>query len=213
VPTRVIALVPFKCFTRAKQRLRAELSKGEVELVGRAMLADVVDALLASQVSRTVVLTDDTEVAAAAQDAGAEVALRSPDPGLNPALAAASTDAVSEGYGASLVVLGDLPMLRAEHVDRVLAAGQHAPVVLVPALDGGTALLYRRPPRCIAEHFGPDSAAAHRAAAEQAGLAVLELSDLEPEARADLDTIEDAQRILRSGHASRTRTVLEKILR
>jgi 2-phospho-L-lactate guanylyltransferase len=213
MPIKVIALVPFKCFTRAKQRLRTELSQSAVELVGRAMLADVVDALLASQVARTVVLTDDTEVAAAAQAAGAEVALRSPDPGLNAVLAAASADAVGEGYDASLVVLGDLPLLRATHVDCVLAAGERAPIVLVPALDGATALLYRRPPRCIPEHFGPDSAAAHRAAAQQVGLAALELADLDPDARTDLDTLEDAERILRSKRPSRTREVLEKFLR
>jgi 2-phospho-L-lactate guanylyltransferase len=213
MPFKVIALVPFKTFTQGKQRLRSALSRSAVEQVGRAMLADVVAALLNSQVTRTVVLTDDAEVAAAAQDCGAEVALRSPDPGLNPALSAASADAIAEGYGAALVVLGDLPLLRAEHIDRVLEAGEQTPIVLVPALDGGTALLYRRPPRCIPERFGANSAAEHRAAAQAAGMPWSELEDLDPDARADLDTLEDAQRILRSTRRSLTREVLEKYLR
>jgi 2-phospho-L-lactate guanylyltransferase (CobY/MobA/RfbA family) len=95
----------------------------------------------------------------------------------------------------------------------VLAAGERAPVVIVPALDGGTALLYRQPPRCIPESFGADSAARHRREAERAGLEALELPDIESEARADLDTLEDAERILRWNRPCRTREVLEKLLR
>jgi len=213
MPPRVIALVPFKCFTQAKRRLRSALCDAAVESIGRAMLADVLGALARSQVDQTLVLTEDAEVAAAAHAEGAAVALRSPDPGLNAALAAASADAELAGFEATLVVLGDLPLLESTHIDRVLAAGTQHGVVLVAALDGGTALLYRRPARIIQEHFGTDSAARHRSAALRAGLEACELGEIAAVAGLDLDTLEDAKQVLHRARPSHTRTALEKLLR
>ncbi len=118
-----------------------------------------------------------------------------------------------EGYEALLVALGDLPLLRCADIDRVVEAGHAHPVVLVPSADGGTALLLRSPPRRIPARFGPNSAARHEAAARAAGLEAFQLDALDELSRIDLDTPDDAARILASGIPCQTRDVLRKFAR
>ena len=211
---RVAALVPFKCFTRAKRRLRSAFSDAEVEALGRAMLADVLDALAGTaSLERVLVLTDDEAVAEAADQGGAQVRLQRPDPGLNPVIEAATAELEAEGFDACLVVLGDLPLLRPSHVEAVLDAGRDAPVVIVPSSDGGTALLYRRPPARMPARFGEQSAAAHTDAAREHGVEPLLLTALDERVRSDLDTPEDAERLLATDAPSRTREVLKEMRR
>ena len=211
---RVAALVPFKCFTRAKSRLRTRYSDSEVEAIGRAMLADVLDALAqAKTLECTTVLTDDTAVAEVAHRAGAAVRLREPDPGLNPALEQATQELTAAGFDAVLVALGDVPLLRGEDVDQVIAAGREQAVVIVPASDGGTALLFRRPPACIPTSFGPQSARAHLEASRAHGLEALRLTTLSDGVTLDLDTPEDVQKLLESEQPCRTGELLRKLRR
>ena len=208
---RTAAIVPFKCFTRAKRRLRVHYSDEQVERLGRAMLGDVLEALSrTSTLDRVTVLTDDEAVADVARDAGAAVRLEAPDPGLNPAIDAAEQDLLASKLDASLVVLGDLPLLQPPDVEKVVLAGQEHSLVIVPSTDGGTALLLRRPPACISSHFGPNSTALHIAAAEAAGLKPLVMTELGEEVALDLDTPEDARQVLSSPRPSRTRELLRE---
>ena len=208
---KVGALVPFKCFTRAKKRLRSHFSDAEVEELGRAMLADVLSALRGAALDAVVVLTDDVAVAEVARAAGARVQVRAPDPGLNAAIELGSAELAQEGFDAVLVVLGDLPLLQAADIDRVLEHARACDVLVVPAADGGTAMLWRRPPACMPAAFGEDSAAVHVARARARGLAVVRFDALPEELRVDLDTPEDAVRLLRTERPCRTRDVLEKL--
>ncbi len=204
---RAAALVPFKCFTRAKQRLRARFSDAQVEELTRAMLADVLAALRGvATLERVTVLTDDEAVAEVAAEAGVAFHLEKPDPGLNPVIDLATRRLEAEGFDASLVVLGDLPLLQPVDVEAVLEAGRRHPVVAVPADDGGTALLYRRPAGRIPAQFGGQSLARH---ASVAGRDFFALDGLDEVVRVDIDTPEDMQRLLDSERRCRTReTVL-----
>lgn len=209
---RIAAFVPFKCFTRAKRRLRSAYSDAAVEEISRAMLLDVLAALgAAAGLERVVVLTDDESVADVAAEAGAEVRLREPDPGLNPAIEGASAEAESQGFDAALVVLGDLPLLQPADVESVLREGASHAIVIVPSSDGGTALLYRRPPGVISARFGESSAKAHEHEATRRGLEPRIMTSLDWRVRIDLDTPEDAEQLLESELPSRTRDVLEKL--
>ena len=211
---RVAAAVPVKDFARAKRRLRVRFDDAAVERILRALVADVLGALgRAKRVERTFVLTDDAAVADAARASGASVTLRVPDPGLNAAIDAAAAECAAQGYDALLVALGDLPLLRGPDVDAVIEAGERAPVVIVPAADGGTALLFRRPPLAIPARFGPESCAAHEAAARERGLTPLLLTTIAESVRTDLDTPEDAERLARSDRTCRTIDVLRELLR
>ena len=209
---KVAALVPFKGLTHAKRRLRDALPADQVEILGRTMLEDVLAALLASSVDAVYVLSEDPAVAALAREAGADALLAAPDPGLNGAIDAAERALIGKGFGASLVALGDLPLLRSSHVETVLAAGRTHAVVIVPAADGGTSLLWRRPPGVVPARFGPDSADAHARKAALLSVPFTCLTGIDVGARADLDTLSDAKWLIRSGHASRTSELLRKLL-
>lgn len=205
----IVALVPFKCFTRAKQRLRARYSDAQVEALSRAMLADVLTTLQAvPQLAAVRVLTDDAAVRDAAAALGAEVRLVEPDPGLNPAIDQAAAEAREQGFEAALVVLGDLPLLTPADVQAVLEAGTASPVVAVPSEDGGTALLLRRGPLCIPARFGEKSCTRHAEAAREAGLELHLVTSVGEAVRVDLDTPEDAERVMASGRECRTRELL-----
>jgi 2-phospho-L-lactate guanylyltransferase len=159
------------------------------------------------------VLTDDAEVRDAAAAAGAEVRLEDPDPGLNPVIDQAAAEAVEQGFDAALVVLGDLPLLTSGDVQAVLEVGAACPVVVIPSEDGGTAMLLRRGPLCIPACFGEKSGPRHVETAREAGLGVRLFSSLEQAVRVDLDTPEDAERVIQSGRACRTRDLLRSFAR
>lgn len=211
---RTVAAVPVKDFARAKRRLRRRFDDAQVERVLRALLGDVLGALReAKRIERVVVLTDDAAVAEAARAGGADVMMRIPDPGLNEVIDLAAAELIAEGFDSLLVALGDLALLRGEDIDRIVAAGERAPLVIVPALDGGTALLLRRPPLVVSARFGPESAAAHEAAARERGLTPVVFSEFADDLRLDLDTPEDAERLARCDSPSQTVQVLREILR
>jgi len=210
---RVAAVVPVKDFTRAKKRLRSRFTDAEVERILRALLADVLEALLGSRlVERVLVLTDDAAVADAARSSGARVRERKPDPGLNPAIDEAAEELEQQGYDALLVVLGDLPLLQPADVDAVIEAGREHAVVIVPAEDGGTAMLLRRPPTLMPARFGPESSQAHDTAARERDVEPLWLTSIAEATRVDLDTPEDAARLIKSPVPCRTRDVLRELL-
>ena len=205
--------MPVKDFARAKKRLRARFDDRAVERILRALLADVLESLGdAKRIEDTFVLSDDAAVAAAARESGASVCLRAPDPGLNEAIELAAADRVMDGFDAVMVALGDLPLLSPADVDSLVEAGERAAVVIAPADDGGTALLFRRPPLVIPARFGPESASAHETAARERGVTPLVWS-LPKESQIDLDTPEDAARLAASARACRTRDVLRELLR
>jgi 2-phospho-L-lactate guanylyltransferase len=202
-----VAVVPVKRLAAGKSRLRDALGDAQVEALALAMLGDVVDAIRASGcVDRIVVATPDPEVGDAARALGAEARVAD-DPGLRAALDATAA-AYADPAGALLVVLGDVAGASGRDVAALFAAlAGGAGAVLAPARDGGTAALLRRPPGAIPSCFGPDSAAAHRAAAARAGVAFRELPL--PSLAIDLDRESDLAALLASDlPAKRTRAVL-----
>src|SRR5690606_15824297 len=162
------------------------------------MLEDVLAALRAvPALDAVAVVTADPEVAAVAEAAGARALRIAPDPGLNPSLARAAEALGPVCADGLLVVLGDVAGAEPETLGRVLdalAAGEPPRAVLVPARDGGTAALARRPPDAFPTRFGPDSAEAHRAAAAAAGVPLVELAL--PALALDLDDAEAVRAFL-----------------
>jgi 2-phospho-L-lactate guanylyltransferase len=207
-----LALVPVKRLGAAKSRLRGVLGERADELT-LAMLADVLDALVASpQLTRVVVVTPDEAVAQVARASGASARVAE-DAGLNEGLAAATSELAARGE-AVLVVLGDVAGATPRETAALFAAlaqlGGRG-VVLAPSRDGGTAALLRAPHGVMGTRFGAGSAAAHRALASEAGtpLRELALSAL----AIDLDRPEDLAALLASDSAAapRTRALLARL--
>jgi 2-phospho-L-lactate guanylyltransferase len=146
-------LVPLK--TRdPKSRLAAALSPGERAELMRSLLDRVVAAVRDAGVDRV------TVVSAEPLD-GHDVW---PDRGLawNDALAAASAEVVRASVVA--IVSADLPFLRGDEVEELLAATPERGLAIARALDGGTNAVSMRPPGLVRTRFGePGSAAVHAA--------------------------------------------------
>jgi 2-phospho-L-lactate guanylyltransferase len=205
------AVVPVKALAAAKSRLRPRLGDRDALRLTLAMLGDVLEALLAVRALGPVaVVTPDAEVAEVARAAGADARVR-PDPGLNAAVDDAA--AALAPSGPLLVVLGDVPGVRAAELEVLLAALDDAGgpgVALAPASDGGTSALLRAPSDCIPASFGPGSAKAHRDLAARTGVAFRELAL--PSLALDIDEPDDLDTFVRSASGGRrTRALLREL--
>ncbi len=206
----IAALVPVKELASSKSRLLPHLGADAVARLSVAMLSDVLEALQSVRsIDRVIVVTPDARVSDAARRVGAEVAL-SQTAGLNPSIeeACASTTGPKD---AVLVMLGDVPGVRADDVEKLLLALEGRGVALAPSSDGGTSALLRRPPDIIPAGFGPDSASVHRQLAERADVPFIEipLSSL----AIDIDDRDDLLTFLSGpGAGRRTRALLGELL-
>lgn len=197
-------VVPVRGGPLAKSRL--DLPVGTREALADAFARDTVAALLATgAVADVLVVTGDAEVAAWASGIGAQV-VDDPSRGLDAAVEAGVSAAVSAGPRDVAVVLGDHPALRAEEVDTALAAAAVHGRAVLPDLDGtGTALLTTRSATAPGPTaFGPGSAGAHAGI----GHTVLHLDV--PGLRTDVDDAASLARATQLGLGAATRAVLER---
>ncbi|MBW2370915.1 MAG: NTP transferase domain-containing protein, partial [Deltaproteobacteria bacterium] len=120
----IAALVPVKRLDAAKSRLREALPGDALPRLARAMLEDVLEALLAvPELDVVAVVTEDPEAARVAEAQGAE-ALLLDDAGLNPSLAVGAERLAARGLDALLVVLGDVAGATPADLGALLAAGR-----------------------------------------------------------------------------------------
>ncbi len=199
-------IVPVKTLAAAKSRL------GENgPLLARAFLIDTLAATRACpQVAQVVVATADPTVASDARLAGCTVVDDSGRPGIN---AAAAWAAEQVGIGGPCAVLvSDLPCLTPEGLSTVLQAAARLPRSFVSDATGeGTTMWLVAPGEVVSPSFGPDSAAAHRAAqaVDLVGTGLLKPEEVAV-ARRDVDTQDDLRlaRDLGLGPASREAVAL-----
>lgn len=211
---RTLAILPVKRFELAKTRLGGALRPDARRTLARAMVADVLDALLGSPVlDGVVVVTNEAPVAALAAGAGARV-LRDPhESGQSAAALVGIAQAHDEGYERVLLVPGDCPALDGAAIEALLAAASPPPSVTAVAdrHGEGTNALLLAPPAAIEPGFGPGSLERHRARAAAVGAAwrTVELPGL----LLDIDTAEDlaALRAVLASAGPRTRAVLEAL--
>jgi 2-phospho-L-lactate guanylyltransferase len=211
---RTAAILPVKSFARAKQRLGGSVSEQLRLDLAEAMVADVLLALAETpSIERTIVVTRETRVAAAAGEQGALVVEDAAEEGQSAAVALGVERALEEGMGRVLCIPGDCPALDSAELEALL--GQHdgtREVVVVPDRHGtGTNGLLLTPPQVIAPSFGPDSCPRHRALALAAGVPSMLTRPasllLDIDTGADLAALRDR---LAGDHAraARTRAVL-----
>lgn len=201
-----IVLVPFRAPGRGKTRLAPELDGDARGELATAMLADVVAAVRAAGVDRILGLVRGGGAEQTVRRLGLEVV---PDPrpgaGLDGAVAAAVGDLSTPARVA--VVMADLPRITAADVAAVL--DRDDAVVVAPTVDGGTAVLLRRPGDIIPTSYGPGSARRHVALARERGLhpAVVQ----RPGLAHDVDTPGDLAALADGGVGPRTTEVLARL--
>jgi 2-phospho-L-lactate guanylyltransferase len=207
------ALVPAKLGATVKTRLAPVLSHAERSALAHAMLADVLVALRGVRsLAGVAVITRDDSVVALAQAHGALALHEAHTDGLNASVADGIARCRERGASAVAVVMGDLPLLSSDEIERVIARLPEHGAVLVPSFDGtGTNVLALRPPDLLPRtEFGAGSLARHRAA--------LAACDVVPVlcplagAALDIDTVDDLARVPRGdGPGAATRRVLDEL--
>jgi 2-phospho-L-lactate/phosphoenolpyruvate guanylyltransferase len=226
---RTAAILPVKRFAEAKQRLGASMADPMRLELARAMVADVLYALAqTASIERTIVVTRESSLTAAAREQGALVLGDAPEAGQSAAVRIGVQRALAEGIERVLCIPGDCPALDPAELDRLLAIGpddrhdrqardgatvrRAGEVVIIPDRHGtGTNGLLLTPPDAIDPSFGPDSCARHRALALAAGAACR--VERPPSLLLDIDTRADLvalrERLASAGpSAPRTRAVL-----
>jgi 2-phospho-L-lactate guanylyltransferase len=170
------------------------------------MLDDVVTAAVATGWP-VLVVTDARSIATRARAAGAR-AMVVRARGTRDAARRGAAHALRDGAGATLIVAGDVPLVRATDLRRIALAGRRHEIVIVPdRARSGTNALYLRPPSRIAPRFGRRSFDAHRAAAGVDGRVVsIARLGLDVDTPADLDEL----RRLKRTAGPRTRAALDR---
>jgi 2-phospho-L-lactate/phosphoenolpyruvate guanylyltransferase len=231
---RTAAILPVKRFSHAKQRLNESVADSLRLDLARAMVGDVLSALRdCAAIERTVVVTCEESVAAAARYLEAIVIPDAAEAGQSAAVAQGIERAAAEGFERVLCIPGDCPALDPSELEALLAetgiraTGECLPasvrgeclpasatepgaarggreVVIVPDRHGtGTNALALAPPAAIPPGFGEGSCARHVAAARHAGIP-FGVEEL-PSLALDLDTPADVVALTRELEARRGR--------
>jgi 2-phospho-L-lactate/phosphoenolpyruvate guanylyltransferase len=171
---RTAAILPVKRFCDAKQRLKASVADPLHMDLTRAMVGDVLTALRECRsIERTIVVTSETSVAAAARYQGAIVVPDTAEEGQSAAVALGIERARAAGLERVLCIPGDCPALDPAQLEQLLSTPDLASageVVIVPDRHGtGTNGLLLTPPDAISPSFGPGSCERHQGLARAAG--------------------------------------------
>ncbi|NVO14837.1 MAG: 2-phospho-L-lactate guanylyltransferase [Rhodoplanes sp.] len=169
---KLCAVVPVKGLVGAKQRLADVLSPDARSALAMAMAEDVLEVLATvPELARILVVTADATAAALARRYGCEVTDAHAGEGHTGAVTGAARRLVREGFG-MITLPGDLPILNAADVSRVIAAHRSAPAfTIAPARDlQGSNAIACSPADAVPLRFGPDSFYPHLDAARKQGI-------------------------------------------
>jgi 2-phospho-L-lactate guanylyltransferase len=166
------ALLPAKCFARAKSRLGEVLSDPLRRAFARGLFEHVLGTLQVTPgVAEVLVLTDDDEVEALARARAARVLRDLPGARLHAIVDRGLAHAGAAGAGAALICMADLPHLESAQLGEVIEALRQRPIVIAPDVRAeGTNLLALAPPTRFGTCFGrADSFQQHLAQARAHG--------------------------------------------
>lgn len=150
----VWAIIPAKCFDRAKSRLAPVASEEKRQAIAEEMFRHVLGvATTHPALAGTLVVTDCDTVDRVAREAGARVT-RDAHPGqLGASLDAALRE--PPGASAAIILMGDLPLITAADVGALAAQLDRNSAVIAPdRADEGTNALAVRLPSPTATAFG-----------------------------------------------------------
>ncbi len=209
-----VAVIPFKGFALAKQRLSPAFGPDARRELAEAMLRDVLETLeTVTALAGMLVVTRDGDAASLARRHGASVLAEPFAAGLNGAIAIAARTLSTNEPGGMLVIPSDVPGTTRGEIVQLLSMqrDEDAAVSIVPSHDRrGTNALLLAPPTALSPSFGEDSFLLHAASARALGFVprILTLPGL----GLDLDTPSDCRTFLNAGHLGRTAACLERLL-
>lgn len=189
---RCVGVVPYREHAGAKSRLAEALTVEQRQSLARAMLCDVLLALLASKYLDNVLVVGDAPppLEFAEQPAVRHLPTTL---GLNDSVKLAAREAQAGGADELLIVHSDLPLLTAAQIDRLIQAGRAQSHANRSALVScqhrdGTNMLWLSPARAIDFQYGSGSRARHLALLEKIQYDCVELPPI-----ADVDQVADLE--------------------
>ncbi len=209
-PTTWTVVIPVKAPAAGKTRLSPAVADAARAELARAFALDTIAAArAASSVDRVIVVGDDPDLADGAEylaEPGAD-GDSTVERGLLPAIRRGIAHARSDETVAVAVLLGDLPGLRPEELDRALGAAARHPLAFVRDADGtGTTLATAAAGVAFDPRFGPGSAERHAAA----GFVELAASDA-PGLTRDVDTVDGLETVLHHGVGDHTAEAVARL--
>ena len=200
----IYALLPVKDLEDAKQRLSPLLDARARRRLFAAMLEDVLEALAgATSLAGVLVVTRHPDACTLAERYGAHTLGEARNLGQSSAVTFGARALSARGAAGMIAVPADVPLVRSEDIDAVLAAHPPAPSVTVaPAHDDlGSNAVACSPPQVLPFRFGDNSFRPHLARARALGIEPGVVR--RPHLALDIDTPADLRAF--SGRASRTR--------
>ena len=160
-----LVVLPVKTLARSKSRLSSLLSRQEREALARYLLKRTIRTLRCSNhIDEVAIVSRDKEVRSIAEEEQIHF-LRENGDNLNQALEQATQWAIERDFSAILILPLDIPFLRTEDIDFIVALGKKRPQVIVISPDRemlGTNALFVKPPGTLSYQFGLNSFQRHR---------------------------------------------------
>ena len=167
------ALLPVKDPDNAKQRLSLLLDANARRHLFIAMLEDVLEALAgAASIAEILVVTRHRDARALAERYGASTLGEALNLGQTSAVTLGARSLSARGAAGMLAVPADIPLVRSQDIDALLAAHPPAPsVTIAPARDElGSNAVACSPPEVLPFRFGDNSFHPHLARARALGI-------------------------------------------
>ncbi len=200
------AIVPVKDLDKAKSRLAGSLTPEQRTGLLLAMLSDVLMALS----NLPAVVISPVDISSQLSGFGNVLfLLQEGEPGLNSAVVQANNYALSQSAEATLFVPADMPLISRGDVRAVFKLGRKYGAVITKSRDGGTGILFRRPPDVMNSRFTSDSFTDNQREAREKGIK-MHVHDSFPMSL-DIDTIEDLRLFMEHGEGTKTYEYLKTL--
>jgi len=197
-------LIPVKSLANAKQRLASVLDQPTRTQLAQAMLFDVLEALGTwANRPEVSIVTSDPFALELARRFRFQIIPDNANRSETDAIEMATRFCEDRGVDSTLVIPGDIPLIQAGEVEKILESAPAEGSVLVPAADGrGTNAAWRRPAGLFPLRFGNDSFKPHLAAARatQKPCVVLSL----PGIALDIDNPSDLRQLVEAPGETRS---------
>ncbi len=202
---KTFAVIPVSHFSNAKTRLSPKLTIIERENLLKAMLKDVISAL-DGIVDKIILVSSDEDVLYYAEDFNVETLKEIGNKGLNSGLTQA-IEYSSKFCDNVLIVPSDVPLLKKQHVKKILSKAEEFDVIIAPAKGGGTNALLC-PANDFSMKFGDYSFFNHIKEAKLKGLSYKIFDSFY--LSLDVNTAEDLGEIMLHGDGTKAREYLIK---
>ena len=209
---KIGVIIPVKKFSHSKNRLSSVFTLEEKKELVRCMLFDVCDVLIkSSYLNGIAIVTSENEILQYENYDKIIHLKENHNSGVNDAVEIGNEYFMKEGFDATIVVPGDIPLIDNQVLDKLFEQVDNNQVIITPSRrEDGTNLLFRNPPDIIQTSYDRNSYFTH--------LKMIEDNDLqysiylEDAIRLDLDEPEDIDMINMKLSDSRTKNLLKRII-